>query len=299
MMGVLVDSFIEKLVEKDWLQKKYIENWKLTKEELEELEEVLKFFVEMYDGRGCDMDYIVDCYLFVNNMVMEETYYFMQNNNYRYSSFEEVDGIVYGCKDYMEKYMIGLSVSDFIWINHIKMIRYFVKNMELLSGGKYLEIGPGLGQYLIKAITKGNFEKFCACDVSLTSVMGSNQYLKYRKVADKCTVEHKDFFTYNAEEKFDCIVMGEVLEHVENPLAMLKKIYELLSDKGSAFITTVINAPTIDHIYLFRTIEEVLDLAKKAGFKVVDYDCSTAGDIPLEKAIKKRGTITIAMILQK
>lgn len=298
-MGTLVDSFIEKLVEKDRLQKKYIENWKLTEQELEELNNVLQFFAEVYGGKGCDMEYIVDCYLFVNNMVMEETYYFMLNDSYRYSSFQEVDSIVYNCKDYMEKYMIGLSVSDFIWINHIKMIRYFVENIGFFAGEKYLEIGPGFGQYLMKAITKGQFEKYCACDVSLTSVMGSNQYLEYMKVADKCTVEHKDFFSYSAEEQFNCIVMGEVLEHVEEPLLMLKKICELLSENGRAFITTVVNAPTIDHIYLFRSIEEVLDMAKAAGFNVIDYDCSTAGDIALEKAIKKKAAITIAMILQK
>ena len=93
--------------------------------------------------------------------------------------------------------------------------------------------------------------------------------------------------------------MGEVLEHVEKPLEMLEKIYELISEKGKAFITTVINAPTLDHIYLFRNIEEVLEIAKSAGFKVVDYFCSTAGDISIEKAIKKKQAINIAMILCK
>lgn len=298
-MENLVDLFVKKIIEKDELQKKYIENRDFSTQEKEEFHNVLKFFTEVYDGTGYDMDYIVDAYLFINNMVYEETYYFMVNGKYRNSTFKEVDAIVYNCKEYMEKHMIGLTISDYMWTNHIKMIRYFVNNLEMFQGDKYLEIGPGFGQYLIKAVLKGQFKEYFACDISPTSVKGSNQYLQYMNVADRCTVKCKDFFQYDSDEKFDCIVMGEVLEHVEQPLMMLQKIYDLLSESGNAFITTVINAPTIDHIFLFRTIEEVLGLMRKAKFYVVDYHCSTAGDIPLEKAVKKKAAITIAMILKK
>lgn len=80
---------------------------------------------------------------------------------------------------------------------------------------------------------------------------------------------------------------------------MLKRIHELLNVDGKAFITTVINAPTLDHIYLFNNIEEVLNMTREAGFTIIDYECSTAGDISMEKAIKKKQAINIGMILAK
>lgn len=295
----LTDVFIEKLISKNELQKKYIKTWSITSEEREELNEVLKFLVDEYNAGKYDIDFIVDSYLFLNNMVMEETYYFVKNGKYRYSTFEEVDKLVYDNEEYMEKYMIGVLISQYIWVNHMKMIRYFVENADFFYGDKYLEIGPGFGQYLIKAITKCNFNEYYACDVSESSTQGSNQYLKHRGYADRCSVEYKNFFDYSAKDKFDCIVMGEVLEHTEKPKEMLQKIYELLAEKGKAFITTVINAPTLDHIYLFNNIEEVLDIVSSVGFNVDDYQCSTAGDIPLEKAIKKKQAINIAMILSR
>lgn len=92
--------------------------------------------------------------------------------------------------------------------------------------------------------------------------------------------------------------MGEVLEYVEQPLKMLKKIRSLLSDEGRAFITTVINAPAVDHIYLFHSQEEVLAMAQEAGFDIEEHICITAGGIPMEKAVKRRYAINIAMILK-
>ncbi len=294
-MDMTID-FIKKVSARSELQNKYFDNWKATDSERRELDTILHFFVEIL---GYDMDYIVESYLFINNMVMEETYYFIQNGKYRNSTFEEVNKIVYDNPDYMEKYMMGLSISDYVWISHIKMLRYFKKCSNMFTGNRYLEIGPGFGQYLVTAILSCDIEKYHACDISRTSVDRCNRYLAYRNLSDQCTVIEKDCFKYVSEDEFDCIVMGEVLEHVERPLLMLEKIYELLREGGHAFITTVINAPAVDHISLFESIEQVLNLAGDAGFTIVDHMYATEGDIPLEKAVIRKQAINIAMILKK
>lgn len=292
----LVEKFIDMVRQRDELQNKYFEKWQVSAQEKEKFNFILLFFVEEC---GYSMTDVVDSYVFINEMVREETYYFIKNAKYRNSTFTEVNKIVYDNPAYMEKYMMGLSISDYIWINHIKMLRYFEKNSSMFHGKRYLEIGPGLGQYLIKAIHNCKFDQYCACDISKTSVEKCNKYLAYRHLADQCTVIEKDFFQYTTDERFDCVVMGEVLAHVEQPEMMMKKICNLLTEGGTAFITTVINAPAVDHISLFGSIEQVLDLAKAAGFTVVDYMYATEGDISLDKAVKRRQAINIAMILQK
>lgn len=288
-------QLVDKISEKDELQRKYLLNWKISASERNEFNSILHFFMEEFQY---NIEYIADTYCFINQMVREETYYFIRHGKYRNSTFAEVNRLVYDNPEYMEKYMMGLAVSDYIWINHIKMLRYFEENLDRFEGTRYFEIGPGFGQYLIRALEKCKFEKYCACDISKISVAGSNRFLKYRNFADQCIVEEKDFFEYTSE-KFDCIVMGEVLEHVEQPLLMLGKIYGLLNSGGKAFITTVINAPTLDHIFLFGSVEQVLNLAKETGFWIVDYMCSTEGDISLKKAVKRKQAINIAMILEK
>lgn len=291
----LVKEFISLVSEKNELQKKYLEKWKAEDAERKELGMILQFFMEEL---GYDMDFITEAYLFINHMVMEETYYFMRNCRYRNSTFDEVKKMVYDNPWYMERYMMGLSISDYIWINHIKILRYFEKNIGCFSG-RYLEIGPGFGQCLVKALMKGGFSEYHACDISKISVERSNRYLKYRNLAEKCNVEEKDFFLYDSEFKFHCIVMGEVLEHIEHPKEMLEKVYGLLEDDGKAFVTTVINAPAVDHIFLFQSIEDVLDMVCDSGFNVYDYMYATEGDVPLDKAVKKKLAVNIAMILEK
>lgn len=165
--------------------------------------------------------------------------------------------------------------------------------------GGYLEIGPGSGQFLIKALRNGCFSKYNACDLSPTSVKLCNDYLHYLGVTNNYKIECKNFFDYDKNEKYNCIVMGEVLEHVEDPVAMLEQLYNLLNVGGKAFITTVINGPGIDHIYLFHNKEEVLEMMRKVGFSVEDYILAIEGNVSLEKAEKKKYTIDIAMVLSK
>ena len=295
-MNELTQTFIAKVIDRNELQRKYLDKWEATESEKQELDIILRFFLEEL---GYELDFIVNAYLFINQMAMEETYYFVQHGRYRNSSFEEVNKIVYDNSEYMEKYMIGLAISDYIWINHIKTLRYFVENINSFYGDRYLEIGPGFGQFLVKVLLYHKFKVYDACDVSKTSVNRCNKYLKYRGFSDRCVVVWKDFFEFSGSREYDCIVMGEVLEHVEQPALMLRKLHELLSQDGRSFVTTVINAPMIDHIALFESIEQVLTLVGEAGFTVLDYMCATEGDIPLQQAIIKKRAINIAMILKK
>lgn len=292
-----VSDFLTVLKSDSMLQGKYTSKLDdlLVGEEVQELEELLIYYV---DHLKISLEDIVSCYSFINKMVLEETYFFMRNGRYRYSTFEEVESKVYANKDYMKKYMVGLTFSDYLWVQHLQLVRFFKECLSNLSGS-YFEIGPGFGQFLSKAIKSNRFSSFEAIDISLTSVKNSNRYLSYLSLADHCHVKQEDFMEYSSGERYDCIVMGEVLEHVEHPKEMLVKICELLSENGKAFITTVINGPALDHIYLFKSVEEILEMAEQAGFEILQYRCYAEGEMSLEKAKKKKACIDIAMLLQK
>ena len=298
----IVVEFFRKLKEKSVLQSKYITEWqdKYTSNELNEFSHLIRFFVEKERKSMSD---IVDAYLFLNDMIAEEQYFFAVNGHYRFSKLAEVEDAVYGNSTYMEKYMMGLAVSDYIWIQHIKMVRFFEKFLDFSEGGaRYLEVGPGYGQYMRHAICSNKYENYQACDLSAESVRGCKLFLEYAlpaKLRNKWDVTQQNLFDLATEDKYDMIVMGEVLEHVEQPMRMLRKIQEHLSETGIAFVSTVINAPAVDHIYLFHTVDEVKQLVRDAGFEIIEYEVFTAGDIALEKAEKKKRPIDIAMVIKR
>ncbi len=299
----MLDEIIRLVSKNSCFQKKMFKGWSIEEDERRELLCILRFYA---DDQGYGLEDFVRAYEFINHMVLEETYYFVKHGRYRNAFFDEVNSIVYQNEEYMKKYMLGLSISDYIWIQHLKMIRWFKKKLAEFEGsslkGKssYLEIGPGLGQYLMKALDHESFCGYLAVDLSPVSVEQCRRFLSYCGMDRKeCRILNIDFFEFSSDRQFDFIVMGEVLEHVEQPSVMLEKMCALLADQGTAFVTTVINSPAADHIYLFRTKEQVLEMACAAGFCVEDYICATANDVPLQKAEERNLAVNIAMVLKK
>jgi SAM-dependent methyltransferase len=93
-----------------------------------------------------------------------------------------------------------------------------------------------------------------------------------------------NIFDFPSGAQYDWITMGEVIEHVEQPLELLRKVRSLLAPSGRAYITTPANAPTLDHIYLFREEEEIRGMLRDAGFAVEREVLMYSEDLPVEQA---------------
>lgn len=297
-MDEMLTRFYDILCEKDPFQEKHLKQLDLDSTTQAEFVSFLEFCMEELKE---SMDHIAEAYLFLNDMILQETYFFKRNGHYRHSSLEEVAADVYHNEEYMKNYMIGLAVSDFLWPQHLKILDYYEKYLESfpIVEGSYLEIGPGSGQLLLRAVNSGKFSEMTACDISESSAELCNRFLDFMGKEKECRVIVKNFFDFPDEKQFDCIVMGEVLEHVEDPESMLRKIGSLLKNEGRAFVSTVINAPAIDHIYLFRNEEEVKKLVEGSGFEIVDSYSAAIGGVQIEKAMKRKDAVTIAMWLQR
>jgi len=227
----------------------------------------------------------------------EEMLDFIRTNKYRNTSFNEVNQAMYNNPDVMVSHMHGLLLSQFLWQHHYAVYQYFKTTIQqFLPVESYLEIGAGHGLYFEAAMEKiGENCTFEALDISESSLELTKSLIKSEKV-----VYHlKNVFDYTDEdEKKDFITMGEVLEHVEDPLSLLNKIKSLIKPDGTIFITTPTNAPSMDHIYLFNTIQEIRDLIHQAGLEIVDERYFVSEDIELEKAEKRKVATMYASFLK-
>ena len=93
-----------------------------------------------------------------------------------------------------------------------------------------------------------------------------------------------DIFDYEPDISYDFITLGEVLEHVEDPDKLLLKLKSLLSENGRIYITVPTNAPAIDHIFLFKNSNEIRDLIKSVGLKIVVDNEFVSERVELERA---------------
>ncbi len=270
----------------------------LTEDEVRELSDYITYCL---DG-GVDMPELVECYRTILDDTFQEQLNFMRTKAYRHSTFAEVADSVYFNKEYMTRYMHGLAFTAFIWPNHVEMRRFFLKSLPREKTGHYLEIGPGHGFYFMSAMKQGTFDRFTGVDISKTSVELTRKIVGHHFPKENRPVEimESDFLQSTVSDgPFDAIVMGEVLEHVERPQDFLARIAGLAGPETHIFITTCVNAPAIDHIYLYRNPDEVTAMINSAGLEVRESYTGAYFGKSLEESRRLNLPINVAYVLEK
>ena len=113
-------------------------------------------------------------------------------------------------------------------------------------------------------------------------------------------LEERSLFSgHPVTEYFDCVVIREVLEHLEHPDAALRELFQRMQLGGRIFINAPVNSPTVDHIHLFRTPEELVHLVVAAGFKVESIRLAPTAGFTLERARKFGITNSCGIIGQR
>jgi 2-polyprenyl-3-methyl-5-hydroxy-6-metoxy-1,4-benzoquinol methylase len=252
-------------------------------------------------AQGLSLEYLAQCY----DLIVQDTFthqlYFKRHGKYKYSSYPEVSTLVYANDEYMSKYMYGLAISGFLWANHAQMKHFFNERLPKDQSGKYLEIGPGHGFHMMEAMRYSQYEQFLGIDISPTSVALTRNILSsgYFGEFENYEIKECDFLAWNTLEVYDAVIMGEVLEHVEQPQAFLEKIARVTHPHSHIHITTCINSPAIDHIYLFENVQQIVDIIQGSGLYVKEQLLVPYQSTTLEQSKQEKLPINIALVLGK
>lgn len=232
-------------------------------------------------------------YLKMINDMRREGKYFYKNDTYRCKSQSEAYESVYSKKEVMSYYMNALLISQILWKHHFNTFMFFKNELKTIVTKKenlrILDVGPGHGFFSF--LVKKEFPQYGAIDIvdiSETSLSMTQKILGFDD--NKISYYHKDVFDYPDSEKYDFIVLGEVIEHLDDPKSILKKLSHLLADDGILWVTTPTNSPALDHVYLFKTKDDVLELLKESGLKICNVFSSFAEDVDEETALKIKAT---------
>jgi 2-polyprenyl-3-methyl-5-hydroxy-6-metoxy-1,4-benzoquinol methylase len=268
---------------------------------------MLERYIELCARRGCDPNDLAEAYRTICVDMRKEQLYFARHGAYRHSRYQDVADAVYRDEDYMPRYMHGLALTTFLWPNHLRLKEFFLKKLPCDRAGRYLEIGPGHGLFFLNAVQQSRYDHFEGIDISQSSVDLTSSILVAAEVdSSRYRIRCGDFLSRDFSDgsgeqpgAFDAIVMGEVLEHVERPGDFLQRIHQLSAPESFVYVTTCVNAPAVDHIYLFRDPAEVAALACQSGFAVVDELLVPHAELDLEETQRRKLPINVALVLAK
>ncbi len=270
--------------------------------ETPEIEE-LSNYIAYLKKSGYTPKQIAEGYITIIEDAFNEQMYFKRVGEYRLTSFSEAQKLVYDNQAFMTNYMLGLAITSFLWSNHVKLRRFFKNYMPILGAkkGLYREVGPGHGLYFIDAIRSCNFSWCEGIDVSSTSVEMTSRLITSGFFGNYSNVSllKQDFLNFNCDRLSEVLVMGEVLEHVENPDDFIKRAYQTTTDDSLVFITTCINAPAIDHLYNPGTVANLEKLFVDNKFKVLDQYIVPTDGFDVKTCEDERLAINMAYILTK
>ena len=265
-------------------------------------EHFLEGYFKFLESKGIDFDFAVDAYLFLVEEIVVHNLDFVRTGAYKYKTFQEANQNVYSDSAFMKKYMIGVALSQFFWENHYKMFKFFQASLLNNSqGNSYLEIGPGPGMFLLEALQNTEYQNFTALDVSSESLNLTRDMIQYVRpdLCGKICFIQGDIDSHSISQSYDFITMGEVLEHLESPEPVLRKVQKSLTDRGCFFLSTCANSPATDHIYLFNNIEEIREMLDRCGFLVETEAVLPLNNYSIEKALAKKVSISYCALLRK
>jgi len=121
-------------------------------------------------------------------------------------------------------------------VMHYYMLKSFI---PFFKGSKLLELGCYKGEFTKRFLS-------CFSDISCIEASSNAINIAKEKLGDKVTFINSTFENVVLSTSYDNIVMTHVLEHLDDPIFVLKRINdEWLSDKGRFFLVCPnANAPS-------------------------------------------------------
>jgi 2-polyprenyl-3-methyl-5-hydroxy-6-metoxy-1,4-benzoquinol methylase len=268
-----------------------------TQEQLVFLNALSEHITKLIDG---DLEQHTKDYAWLCQEQIAEELHFRREGRYKLSTFEEAYREVYSNKSYMTRYMNGLLMTQLWWSNHTAVMNFYQNRFlaENNPGYSHLEIGPGHGLFLYFASKDPRCAEARGWDISESSIDLTKAALLRLGAGKMPTLELVDLFKGEKTEKFDSIVFSEVLEHMEHPRAALDVLRNLLAPKGRLFLNMPINSPAPDHLFNADSPEDLEIFVVKSGLRIVDRAFFPASNQSIERARKKKLTISCVFVAE-
>lgn len=170
--------------------------------------------------------------------------------------------------------------------------RILKRIMSFASGPRILEVGSGVGEFAGVALEL-NYDLEC---IEIRSYYAALLEQKLEIEVNRC-----DFFNYRTDKHYDVLVMGDVIEHLIDPVNALQQVYKLLNEQGVLWLSTpnFRSAHTrlfghsdpmwrvCEHLQFF-SYNSLRKILHQTGFEIVDYQVSAKYNGSMEVCARKQ-----------
>lgn len=210
---------------------------------------------------------------------------FEVEREYPAKTFAEVAQEVYLNDEYMHtQYLPGLLLSHYLWSHHYRQLQYFERfflpSLGAQAQPRFAEVGIGTGVYSRTALQAVPAAQGFGYDLSPVSVRFARAHLDAFGLLDRYDTNLRNVIERPPEEQVSHVICVEVLEHLEDPVALMRGLKNMTAPGGKLFVTAALNAANADHIYLYHNAEEVLAQAEEASLHVEQYYFGNAYPAP-------------------
>lgn len=224
-----------------------------------------------------------------------------QTGRYENSSFDDVYKHTYSNPEFMQLYHWGVFTTTFVWAHHLRIYAFFEREfLPLLrkanASGRLVDLGSGSGIWHLLALKHLSDWSVTAVDISAPTVERSRKMAGVTPFSKH--IEHvvADALKWSPAEKAQAGISCFLLEHLEQPHALLANLGNTLAPGAPAFITAALTAAEVDHIYEFRRESELVMACEQAGFRVKSLLSAEPENAPRERYFLPR---SVALVLQK
>ncbi len=117
-------------------------------------------------------------------------------------------------------------------------IRQELKRWNSPENPVILDAGSGFGQYSYRMARMFPGALIKAVDVKNEQVQDCNQFFLKSKLNNRVIFEVADLTKYVEEGQFDLILSVDVMEHIEDDMAVFRNFYKSLNNKGMLLVST-------------------------------------------------------------
>jgi 2-polyprenyl-3-methyl-5-hydroxy-6-metoxy-1,4-benzoquinol methylase len=184
------------------------------------------------------------------------------------------------------------------WYIH-KEIKKFIKNRNSNKDFSVLDAGSGFGQYSWYIARKYKNAKLKGIDIKEQEILECQTFFKKANL-NNVKFEVQNLLSFKEEDSFDLILSVDVLEHIEDDIAVMKNAYDSLKSKGILLISTPSDQGGSgikhddDESFISEHVRDgysIIDISKKlkiAGFSNItaDYSYGFAGSLSWRYSVK-------------